>query len=172
MEGTVKGRIEDMKVKQARNGNKYISLLVDGQRYAVWDQSLLSKLHVGDVVEYKAEPKGRFTELTYLEVVETGNNDLAAFNLYDEMRTRQIVRMSCIKSASTVVTGMDLMPEEKPDKTIEVAKQFEKYVFTNPRRKKKNDNGTPKEYKPDETSPVQPGQPAPETSELDEEVPF
>lgn len=172
MEGTIKGRIEDIKLKLAKNGNKYISLQVDGQRYAVWDQSLLAKVHVGDVVEYKAEPKGRFSELTYLEVVETGNNDMAAFNSYDEMRTKQIVRMSCIKSASSIVSGMDLMPEEKPEKTIGVAKQFEKYVFGNSRKGNKKEQEIPQEYRQNNASSIHPGQPGPESSELDEELPF
>lgn len=173
MEGAIKGRVEDIRLKRAKNGNEYISVSIDGNKYAVWDTSMFAKLHRGDLVEYKLQVnQSGYTDVTDLQVLETGNNGLPDYQLYDELRNKQIARLSCLKSASTIVAGMDIMPEEKVDKTIEVAKQFEKYVLTNSRKRKKKEQETPPEYKQNGTSPVQSGQPGSESLDPDEDIPF
>src|SRR5574341_890952 len=181
MEETTKGRIEDVKLKTAKNGNKYLSLKIDGQRYAVWEQKAWGEVNSGDLVEYKAEPKGKFMELTYLGVVEhttdhPGNNDWTEYNLYEELRTKQIARMSCLRSAATIVSEIPDLPKEieaLSKYTLDLSRAFEKYVLVNNRRRKKKNNEAPPEYKKDGTpSPVQPGQPAPETLDQEEDLPF
>jgi len=40
----------------------------------------------------------------------------------------EIIRMSCLKSASEILHGLFIDPDEKTKKAMEISKEFEKYV--------------------------------------------
>ena len=43
-------------------------------------------------------------------------------------KSQEIIRMSCLRSASKILNGLYIDPDMKTDKALDIAKQFEKYV--------------------------------------------
>ena len=118
----MRGKIDKLWENGAKTGKKYVVLEVDGQRFSLWDESWLGKLSEGDAVEFEWKQAGDYRNITEIEVEQPRAP-------YDpDMRDRQITRMSCLKSASTILESLDMEPDQKIDLTLETARKFEKYV--------------------------------------------
>lgn len=99
------------------------------ERYSVWNWKTLEGIHEGQIISYKFETKGTYRNL--IEVTKSENiatlNDMLDYRLMD--RVEQIARMSAIKSATMLLNSYQGDPIEKMTKTLEAAKEFEKYIF-------------------------------------------
>lgn len=118
----MKGRIEGIEEKHTKNGRTYLLLSIDGQNYSLWDGKLFEGLREGDLVEYKWKQSGDYRNITEIEPAKepSGNGQ--------RIREVQILKMSCLKSASAILANLGCEPEERVSLTIEAARRFEKYV--------------------------------------------
>ena len=117
------GKIEKLWQNQAQNGQPYLVLAIEGQRYSLWDREWLDKLREGDIVDYDWKQAGKFRNVTSIHLT---NGDHRSYSPSD--RSQQIARMSCLKSASAIFSNLDLEPKKKVRLTIAAAKHFEKYI--------------------------------------------
>ena len=114
------GKIARIWQNEAQNQQPYLVLDIDGQRYSLWDQNWIGKLGEGDLIEYDWKKAGKFRNITAIERVTSVAGP--------EDKDRQILRMSCLKSASTIFSNVDAEPKRKVQLTIAGARCFEKYV--------------------------------------------
>ena len=118
------GKIEKVWENEAQNGQPYIVVSIEGQRYSLFDKDFLGKLQEGDVVEYDWKKAGKFRNITNLEQVDFQPQPSAIPD-----KDRQILRMSCVKSASTIFSDLQAEPQQKVELTISAARQFERYII-------------------------------------------
>ena len=118
----MKGRIERIEEKHARNGQTYLLLSIEGQNYSLWDGKAFDGVHEGDLVEYKWKQSGYYRNITDIGSVDepSGNGQSS--------RDVHILKMSCLKSASAILGNLDCEPDERVTLTIGAARKFEKYI--------------------------------------------
>jgi hypothetical protein len=130
-----KGRVSRIWQNETRNGKPYwvIAIQSDGGqyvRYSVWDWRLLEGVHEGDIITYKFKQSGNYnniTEISRTEKIGAASDEMLEYQMGG--RPEQIARMSAIKSATQLLSGYDGEPQDKMLKTLETAKEFEKYIF-------------------------------------------
>ncbi len=169
MEDIFIGQIEDIEVKFSRRGKRYATVTIDGQIYSAWDKDFVKTYHVGDKIQFTYEMNGKFANIKDVELIEpakerpplvegkegppAGDDDIDAFLEYDTRKNRQIARLSCLRSATSIITSanqgeMDL--ETMAKYTIDLSRTFEKYVLSLGRKKKRKDKEAPET--PDESA--------------------
>ena len=119
----MKGVVEKLWDNQDKKGRRYLVLEIGGERYSLWDEDLMSGLEEGLVVEYEWKQSGKYKNLTAIEL-EPSYSASARANRKD----RDMVRMSCLKSATTLFSSAEIEPGERGSITLELAKKFEKYI--------------------------------------------
>lgn len=121
----MKGRIEGIEEKQAKNGRTYLLLSIGGQNCSLWDGKLFDNVKEGDMVDYKWKQSGEYRNITEIAPADepSGNGQ--------PVREVQILKMSCLKSASAILANLGCEPDERVAFTIEAARKFEKYVTGN-----------------------------------------
>jgi len=117
----VQGKVNKIWENESKDGRKYWVLSIDGKRYSVWDEDYIKGLDEGSFVEYSCKKSGRYNNITDLKKINTDDSYL---NRKDE----QIIRMSCLKSASELLMGIEMEPDKKADIAIGIARKFQKYV--------------------------------------------
>ena len=118
----MKGTVEKIEEKHAKNGQKYLLLAIDGQNYSLWDGKAFERVHEGDAVEYKWKASGDYRNITEIEPANGSSDE--DFGSRDD----HILKMSCLKSASAIFGNLTVEPEERVKVTIEAARKFEKYI--------------------------------------------
>jgi hypothetical protein len=122
--GQMQGIIQKIWENKNRKGEKYWVLCIAGQRYSLWDQKSREPLNKGDLVELGWMQKGDFRNITKLRrLSETEALD------FQERKSRQIIRMSCIRSACELVARASMKPKQKCKVVIKIAKELENHVF-------------------------------------------
>jgi len=122
----MKGEVEKVWKNETQDGRRYEVLQISGERYSLWEEDYLDRVQEGQSLEFDFRESGEFKNITKIyEKPESGSEEKR--NEYDG-RNRKIVRMSCLRSASKVLTGSRIPSQERAEKTIEIAKKFEKYV--------------------------------------------
>lgn len=120
----MKGEIERIWQNQDKKGEKYWVLVIDGERYSVWDEDLIRNLSEGDLIDFTFQEKGRFKNIVSLENLKPKETLETK-----EAKTKQIARMSCLRSASEILAHHEIDPKKKVDLALKFAKKFEDYVF-------------------------------------------
>ena len=121
----MRGIIDQIWENESRNGQKYLTVQIEGERYSVWDTDYFDVLAPGATINYDVRQSGNFKHLTDIEQVE--NQQVPPYR--PNSKDRQITRMSCLKSASEIMAPVQLEPNTKREKVIETARYFERYVF-------------------------------------------
>jgi hypothetical protein len=127
----VKGEIEKIWKNETADGRRYEVLQIGGQRYSLWEEDYLDKLQEGQPLEFDFRESGEFKNITKIydqtgEEKQPGKEGIPPE--YSDQRTRKTIRMSCLKSASRVLTGTKIPYKDRAEKAIEIAKKFEKYI--------------------------------------------
>ena len=123
----MKGEIEKIWENETKDKKTYHVVDIGGERYSVWDSKLLEGIDEGSYVQYDWQKSGNFKKITDLKKIDM-NPDLDS--IYKPDRTSmEIIRMSCIRSASEILHGLYIDPVEKTSKALDIAKEFEKYVL-------------------------------------------
>lgn len=123
----MRGVIDKIWDNKTKNGKKYWVLSIGGENYSVWDKKYMQGIQEGSEVEYEWSQSGDFRKIS----------DLRKTNQQVELdpeergmdRNQHIIRMSCIKSATTLICDSEADDvEEKGDMALTLARKFEKYV--------------------------------------------
>lgn len=135
----MKGEIEKIWKNQTVDGRRYDVLQIGGERYSLWEEDYLDKLQEGQTLEFDFRNSGDFKNISRIYEPAAANkqpgkepngelppeyNDPRA----NSQKTRQIIKMSCLRSASQILGGSRIPAGERAEKTIEIAKKFEKYI--------------------------------------------
>jgi len=146
----MKGEIEKIWRNNTADGRKYSVLQIGGERYSLWEEEYLDKLKEGQVLEFEVRESGDYKNICKIYdpsgAQKPGGSD---FPLPEAQRdgngqnqkSRQIVRMSCLRSASQILGGSRIPAGSRADRTIEIAKKFEKYVGFDDLRRPDGDDG-------------------------------
>ena len=121
----MKGSIDKIWENQTNDKKTYHVLDIGGERYSVWDSKLLEGLEEGSEVEYDWKKSGNFKKITDLKKIEL-EPDLNSYN--PDRKSREIIRMSCVRSASQILQDLSIDPMDKSSKALDIAREFEKYV--------------------------------------------
>lgn len=117
----MKGRIEKIWDNESRNGQRYLGISIDGQRYTLWEEQYFDQLQEGDVIDFEWKKSGRFKNITEIKYNNEENN-------YPEKKLKSIIRMSCLKSASELISDSDVETGKRADMAIDFARKFEDYI--------------------------------------------
>lgn len=121
----MKGTVDKIWENQTKGKKMYHVLEIGGEKYSVWEEKLMEGLGEGNEVEYEWAKSGDFRKITDLRKIQTGPGP----DPYErDRKSVDIIRMSCLKSASEILYGLFIDPDEKTEKAIEISKRFEKYV--------------------------------------------
>jgi len=126
----LKGRIDEIKEMEKKNGNKYHLATINGEKYSIWDPKQVEGLKQGSVVEYQFRyEKGRYKSITELELIDDSNCELGNYGL-EELTGKdiQIGRMTSLKYAMEITKDLGFGLEDKIDITVDLAKRLEKYI--------------------------------------------
>jgi hypothetical protein len=117
----MKGTIEKVWENKSRTGQKYLTLSIDGERYSLWDEKYFDQIHEGEVIDFDWKKSGNFKNITKVTPIDEEN-------IYANKRLDRIIKMSCLKSASEILSSSKVELNKKADMAIEVARKFEKYI--------------------------------------------
>jgi hypothetical protein len=117
----MKGTVEKIWENRSKNGQKYLSLVIDSQKYSFWDEKYFDQIQEGMLIDFDWKKSGKFKNIIKITPREEDN-------LYSDRRQESIIRMSCLRSASEILSGSKIPYEQRMDKAIEIARKFEKYI--------------------------------------------
>lgn len=122
----MQGKVEKIWENETKDNKKYHVLEIGGEKYSVWEPTLLEGLSEGCTVDYDWKQSGNFRKITDLKKIAANPNlDCTP----RDRKSMEIVRMSCLKSASEILHGLYIDPDMKTKKAMEIAREFEKYVI-------------------------------------------
>lgn len=133
----MKGEIEKIWKNKTPDGRRYDVLQIGGVRYSLWDEGYLDTLQEGQTLEFDMRESGEYKNICKIYDPAEAKNPSEADALPPEttangngksQKSRQIVRMSCLRSASQILSGSRIPAGERAEKTIEIARKFEKYI--------------------------------------------
>lgn len=137
----MKGVIDRIFENTTKKKMPYWVLSIGGENYSVWDKKFMEGLQEGATVEYGWAASGDFKKVTEIRRIDMEPSLDREGKAYS--RSQQIVRMSCIKSATMLVSNFDTHPNEKGEITLGLARKFEQYVT-------EKDEGAKEEQKKEE----------------------
>lgn len=120
----MKGIIENVWENESKNGKRYLTVEIAGERYSVWDTKYFDQLQEGANIEYDVKTSGNFKHLTDITIEKNQQGPVYHRN----HRDKQITRLSCLKSASEIMAPVHMDMDAKRDLVIDTAKYFERYV--------------------------------------------
>ena len=106
---------------ESRKGQRYLGLSIEGQRYTLWEDKYFDLINEGDVIDFEWKKSGKYKNIIK---IATMNED----NLYSERKLKSIIRMSCLKSASELISDSEIEADERAERAIEFARKFEDYI--------------------------------------------
>ena len=121
----MKGEVEKVWKNETSDGRRYEVIQINGERYSLWDEEYFDRVQEGQVIEFDFRESGDFKNITRIYGQGEARNEERD---YDDRRLRKIIKMSCLRSASRVLTGSKIPSGERAEKVIEIARKFEKYV--------------------------------------------
>jgi hypothetical protein len=130
----MKGTIERLWQNESKKGQPYLTVQIAGERYNVWDSECFERLKEGDQIEYRLQESGNFRHLTDIRPAgaqkgpQPGGDDGDGNPRPANDRDTQIRRMSCLKSASEILGAYPIDVDVKAERTVDLARRFERYV--------------------------------------------
>jgi hypothetical protein len=129
-----KGRVSRIWQNETRSGKPYWVISIQSEagpyvRYSVWDWRLLEGVDEGDIITYKFKQSGNYSNITEISRTEKIGVTTDEILEYQMAGRPEVARMSAIKSAARLLSVYDGDPQEKMLKTLEAAKEFERYIF-------------------------------------------
>lgn len=125
----MRGTIEQVWENESRRGRKYLTVQMNGERYSIWDSKYFDTIHEGATIDCQLKQSGDFRHLTDIQLADGNGNGNGSSTYQPNNKDRQIARMSCLKSASEILSPVQLDPDAKKQLTIDTARFFERYVF-------------------------------------------
>ena len=123
------GILENIWENRNQRGDTYWTLSISGQRYSVWDEDLLKGLQEGDKIEFSFIQSGQYRKIVELHKASLKSPAQNRWLDHQEEKGKQIVRMSCIRTAAQLVEAKRLDPTKTATLTLRIAKEFEKHIL-------------------------------------------
>lgn len=126
-----RGKIEHIWENELQDGRMYLSLIIDGEKYSLWDKKYFDKLKEGQIINFDFKKSGDYNNITEIDIdpfIDLAEEQKRKSNPHPNQKDLQIIKMSSLKSASYIVKDVPLDIEKKVDLTLDVARQFEKYM--------------------------------------------
>lgn len=126
-----RGKIEHIWQNDLPDGRTYLSLTIEGEKYSLWDKKYFDKLKEGQVVDFEFKRSGDYNNITEIDIDSFMNfpeQQERKSNPHPNQKDQQIMKMSCLKSACYLVRDVCSDIDRKVDLTLDVARQFEKYL--------------------------------------------
>lgn len=120
----MKGIIDNVWENESKNGKKYVTVEIAGEKYSVWDTGYFDHLKQGAEISYDVRQKGSFKNL--IDITPAG--DATEEPVYRGRKDRQIARLSCLRSASEILAPIHMDTDAKRDLVIDTARYFERYI--------------------------------------------
>lgn len=121
----MRGIIDRIWENETKDKKTYYVLDIGGERYSLWDTKLLEGISEGSRVEYDWKQSGSYKKITDLRKMDPCfHNEVYRSG----SRSIEIIRMSCLRTASEILHGIYIDPDEKTRKAMDIARQLEKYV--------------------------------------------
>ena len=145
----MKGIVDKIWENKTDDGKLYFVLKIGGEKYSVWDKKYMDGIEEGSMVEYESAQSGKFKKITDMKKIGLEPGIAPPGRKSRDRNGQEIVRMSCIRSATALVADFGAPPEEKADITLGLARRFEKYVIDpeeemNPLRESIDEKENPK----------------------------
>ena len=121
----MRGVIEKIWENKTQNNKRYHVVEIGGEKYSVWDSALMEGITEGARVEYDWKKSGNFKKITGLQKIDESQMSEA---YQSDRKSREIIRISCLRSASELLYGLYFDPDEKAEKALDIARRFERYV--------------------------------------------
>ena len=121
----MRGIVEKIWENRTQNNKRYHVVEIGGEKYSVWDSALMEGITEGARVEYDWKKSGNFKKITGLQKIDESQMSEA---YQSDRKSREIIRMSCLRSASELLYGLYFDPDEKAEKALDIARRFERYV--------------------------------------------
>jgi hypothetical protein len=122
----MKGKIDKIWQNETADGRRYDVLQIGGEKYSLWDEKYFDKIQEGQMLEFEFRESGDFRNIT--EIYESPRQETSDRKDYAQERLTKIIKMSCLKSASEVLSGSKIPYTDRAGKAIEIARRFEKYI--------------------------------------------
>jgi hypothetical protein len=122
----MKGKIDKIWQNETADGRRYDVLQIGGEKYSLWDEKYFGRIQEGQVLDFKFRESGDFRNIT--EIYEPTGQQTSDRKDYAQERLKKIIKMSCLKSASEVLSGSKIPYADRAGKAIEIARRFERYI--------------------------------------------
>jgi hypothetical protein len=109
----MRGAIEKIWENKTKDDKKYHVLEIGGEKYSVWDSKLLDGIEEGATVDYEWKASGDFKKITGIQKIE---NDFKPEAYIPDRKSMEIIRMSCLRSASEILHGSTSTPWRRPSR--------------------------------------------------------
>ena len=121
----MKGEIEQVWKNETADGRKYEVLQINGARYSLWDEDYHDQFQLGQSIEFDYKESGDFKNISNIQG-NHGQGEKEPKN--EDKKISKIIKMSSLRSASRILSSSKIPYENRADKTLEIAKKFEKYL--------------------------------------------
>lgn len=121
----MKGTLQTIEEKQKRDGSSFYQLGINGASYSLFDEKLLQGIQEGDAVNFTYFKNGKYSNIKSLEkftAPQNGGNGSA--NRYSP----EGIKLSCLRSATELLSDSKMDAEKKVNYVLEAAKRFEEYA--------------------------------------------
>ena len=129
------GILEKIWENRNQKGDTYWTLIISEQRYSVWDADLLKGVQEGDKVEFSFTQSGQYRKIVELHKASMYSPARNRWLDQQERKGKQIVRMSCLRTAAQLVESKRLDPTKKAALALRIAAGFEEHVLQAEARK-------------------------------------
>lgn len=125
---SVQGTVDRIWQKGKVGGSEFWVLFIDGRRYITRNKNLVANILEGDRVEFTFGFSGHCRELISLKRIPV-SPFVTADKLMPSSGVLRQVRMNCLRTASDLLSGDALLPEQKVSLAITIAQKFEGHVL-------------------------------------------
>ena len=121
----MKGAVDKIWENDTKDNKQYHVLEIGGEKYSVWDPKLVEGLEEGSEIEYDWKKSGDYKKITGLRKLDT-TPEIEPYRI--DRKQTQIIRMSCLKSASELLHADKIDSVGKANQALKIARKFEDYV--------------------------------------------
>jgi len=127
----MRGMLKEIQEMDLKDGRRYWRLNIDGRVYSLWDEDMAEHLNEEMEIEYEFKNSGKYRNITEIRPVNPGSNpsnNPGYKNPEISEKDLQVIRMSSLKSAVSLLADLDGELDGKVDLTLEIAEKFERYI--------------------------------------------
>lgn len=123
----MRGVIEQIYDNTSKDGKPYKVIVINGERYGVWDTKLFPVCIIGSVVEFQITQKGEYKNITEMQIA----GDMPPQKI--KPRETTMIKMNALNNSVNLLKIMSdlkiLVPQEAtPERAMQIADRFISYI--------------------------------------------